>query len=73
MEGILGFGQASDMIKFAPKSQLTAIIDDWGSILCKKSTQAVIDGTWETSDTWGGMDTGMVKMAEYTNMPEVLT
>ena len=28
MEGILGFGQTSDMIKFAPKSQLTAIIDD---------------------------------------------
>jgi simple sugar transport system substrate-binding protein len=71
MEGILGFGQASDMIKFAPKSQLTAIIDDWGPYYVKR-VQAVIDGTWETSDTWGGMDTGMVKMAEYTNMPEVL-
>ena len=71
MEGILGFGQASDMIQFAPKAQLTAIIDDWGPYYVKR-VQAVIDGTWETSDTWGGMDTGMVKMADYTNMPEVL-
>ena len=71
MEGILGFGQASDMIQFAPKAQLTAIIDDWGPYYVKR-VQAVIDVTWETSDTWGGMDTGMVKMADYTNMPEVL-
>ena len=62
MEGILGFGQASDMIQFAPKAQLTAIIDDWGPYYVKR-VQAVIDGTWETSDTWGGMDTGMVKMS----------
>ena len=71
MEGILGFGQASDMIQFAPKAQLTAIIDDWGPYYVKR-VQAVLDGTWETSDTWGGMDTGMVKMAEYTNMPPTL-
>ena len=33
---------------------------------------AVIDGTWESADTWGGMDTGMVKMALMTNMsPEL--
>ncbi|WP_286792787.1 BMP family ABC transporter substrate-binding protein, partial [Thalassospira sp. UBA4513] len=29
--GVLGFGQASDMIKFAPKAQLTAIVDNWDS------------------------------------------
>ena len=28
--GILAFGQDSDMIKFGPKSQLTAIVDNWG-------------------------------------------
>ena len=71
MEGILGFGQASDMIQFAPKAQLTAIIDDWGPYYVER-VQAVIDGTWKTSDTWGGMDTGMVKMADYTNMPATL-
>ena len=29
-QGKLGFGQSSDMMKFAPKAQLTAIVDDWG-------------------------------------------
>jgi basic membrane protein A and related proteins len=27
--GILGFGQSSDMINFGPKTQLTAVIDNW--------------------------------------------
>ena len=71
MEGILAFGQASDMIQFAPKAQLTAIIDDWGPYYVER-VQALLDGTWKTSDTWGGMSTGMVKMAEYTNMPATL-
>ena len=66
--GIKAFGQASDMINFAPNTQLTAIIDDWGPYYIKR-IQAALDGTWETSDTWGGMDTGMVKMAPMTNMP----
>ena len=70
-EGVLAFGQASDMIQFAPKAQLTAIIDDWGPYYVER-VQALLDGTWKTSDTWGGMDTGMVKMAEYTNMPATL-
>tara|TARA_Y100000114_G_scaffold54371_1_gene49726 strand:- start:349 stop:1371 length:1023 start_codon:yes stop_codon:yes gene_type:complete len=67
-EGIMAFGQASDMINFAPNTQLTAIIDQWGPYYVSR-VKAVMDGTWESSDTWGGMDTGMVEMAPYTNMP----
>ena len=67
-EGIMAFGQASDMINFAPNTQLTAIIDQWGPYYVSR-VKAVMDGTWESSDTWGGMDTGMVELAPYTNMP----
>ena len=67
--GIKGFGQASDMIHFAPNTQLTSIIDQWGPYYIKR-IQAALDGTWESSDTWGGMDTGMVEMAPMTNMPD---
>ena len=67
-KGVLGFGQASDMHHFAPDSQMTAIIDQWGPYYVRR-VQAVIDGTWESSDTWGGMDTGMVELATMTNMP----
>ena len=67
-KGILAFGQASDMHHFAPDSQMTAIIDQWGPYYVER-VKAVIDGTWESADTWGGMDTGMVEMAPYTNVP----
>lgn len=67
--GIKGFGQASDMIKFAPNAQMTAIIDDWSAYYIAR-VQAVMDGTWKGMDTWGGMDVDMVHIALYTNMPE---
>ena len=67
--GVMGFGQASDMIQFAPKAQLTAVIDDWNGYYVARA-KAVMDGNWESGDTWGGMDTGMVAMAPFTNMPD---
>ncbi len=67
--GVLGFGQASDMIKFAPKAQLTAIVDNWDKYYVERA-KAVADGTWTSIDTWGGIDSGMVDMAPYTNMPD---
>ena len=66
--GVLAFGQASDMIKFAPKAQLTAIIDDWSSYYLSR-VKAALDGTWKSEDTWGGLDEKMVIMANYTNLP----
>ena len=67
--GVMGFGQASDMINFAPKAQLTAVIDDWNGYYVSRA-KAVMDGSWQSGDTWGGMDTGMVAMAPFTNMPD---
>jgi len=67
--GIHAFGQASDMIQFGPEAQLTAIVDDW-SVYYTDRVKAVIDGTWESDDTWGGLDAKMVVMAPYTNMPD---
>ena len=68
-QGVLGFGQASDMIHFAPKAQLTAIIDEWGPYYVERA-QAVLDGTWESANSWTGMSAGTVVMAPYTNMPD---
>lgn len=65
--GVLGFGQASDMSAFAPKSQLTAIVDDWGPYYIAR-TKAVLDGTWESTDTWDGIKPGMVHMSPYSDL-----
>ena len=67
--GKFGFGQASDMERFAPKAQLTAIIDDWSQYYVARA-KAVLDGTWKSEDTWGGLASNMVVMAPYKNMPD---
>ncbi|MDA7982735.1 MAG: BMP family ABC transporter substrate-binding protein [Alphaproteobacteria bacterium] len=67
--GVYAFGQASDMIAFAPDTQVTAVVDNWDRYYVARA-RAVLDGDWESSDTWGGLDTGMVEMAAYTNVPE---
>ncbi|MGL4811237.1 MAG: BMP family ABC transporter substrate-binding protein [Beijerinckiaceae bacterium] len=67
--GKQGFGQASDMSRFAPKAQLTSILDDWDGYYVARA-KAVLDGTWKSGDVWGGMDSGMVVMAPFKNMPD---
>jgi basic membrane protein A len=67
--GKFGFGQASDMERFAPKAQLTAIVDNWADYYVER-TKAVLDGTWKSQDLWGGFDTGMVVMSPFKNMPD---
>lgn len=62
--GVYAFGQASDMIAFAPKAQLTSIVDNWDDYYIAR-TKAVMDGTWESVDTWDGLKPGMVEMAPY--------
>ena len=57
-------GQASNMVAFGPKAQLTAIIDDWNAYYIQR-TKAMLDGTWKSQDVWGGFKSGMVKMAPY--------
>jgi basic membrane protein A and related proteins len=62
--GVHAFGQASDMRNFAPNAQLTAIVDNWDQYYIDR-VRAVIDGTWESTDTWGGIASGMVEIAPY--------
>ena len=65
----LAFGQASDMMAFGEKAQLSAIVNNWGDYYIERTKQA-IDGSWKTGEVWGGFSAGMVKMAPYTNMPD---
>ncbi len=67
--GIYSFGQDSDMIKFGPKSQLTAIINNWTPYYVDRIKLA-LDGKWTTGDVWGGLNSKIVQMAPYTNMPD---
>ncbi len=65
--GIPAFGQASDMHEFGKETQLTSIIDNWAPYYVNRVGQ-VLDGTWESTDTWDGIQPGMVQMSPYINM-----
>ncbi len=62
--GVWVVGSATDMSKFAPTKQLTAIIDDWSSYYNAR-VAAQLDGTWKSEDTWGGFKDKMVDLAPF--------
>ncbi len=66
--GLVGFGEASDMSKLAPKAQLTSTINNWGPYYVERA-KAVLEAKWKSGDVWGGLAAGMMKMADYANMP----
>jgi basic membrane protein A and related proteins len=66
--GIKAFGEATDMDSFAPQTQLTADVNEWGGYYTKR-IKAFLDKSWSSTDTWGGFDTGMLTMAPFRNMP----
>ena len=65
--GIPAFGQASDMRSFAPETQVTAVVDDWGPYYVRRAGE-VLGGTWTATDTWEGLAKGMVVIAPYGPM-----
>jgi len=65
-KGVFAFGNATDMSQFGPHAQLTAIIDNWGPYYTER-VKAVMDGTWSSTDTWGGIAEGMVKFAPFSD------
>jgi basic membrane protein A and related proteins len=62
--GLMAFGQASDMRRFAPNAQLTAIVDNWRPYYIER-VQAVLDGTWESHAVWMSLADGAVEIAPY--------
>lgn len=64
--GVITFGQASDMGEYAPLPRVSSIIDNWAPYYIAR-TEAVIDGTWESVDTWDGISTGMVGIGEISD------
>ena len=64
--GVISFGQASDMAEYAPLPRVSSIIDNWAPYYIAR-TQAVMDGTWESTETWDGIAPGMVEIGEISD------
>ncbi|WP_417728302.1 BMP family ABC transporter substrate-binding protein [Roseovarius sp.] len=63
---VVTFGQASDMGEYAPLPRVSSIIDNWAPYYIAR-TQAVIDGTWQSTQTWDGIGQGMVGIGEISD------
>ena len=58
-KGVYSIGYNSDMSKEAPKACLCSVIWNW-SAYYTAAVQSVIDGTWDGSNYYGGMNENLV-------------
>src|SRR5262249_36303122 len=62
----------SDMKAYAPRAQLSSILDQWGDYYIGR-VRAVLDGTWKSQSIWYGFKEKMLAMAPYGEaVPEAL-
>lgn len=61
--GVSAVGYHSDMSAYGEKAHLTAAIHHWDEYY-EKRIQALIDGTWKSTNTWGGIGSGMTNITE---------
>ncbi|MEI7443439.1 MAG: BMP family ABC transporter substrate-binding protein [Burkholderiales bacterium] len=59
--GVRVVGYHSDMSRAAPRAHLVSVTHHWGRYYVQRA-QAVLDGTWRTRNTWGGLKDGMVRV-----------
>lgn len=58
-KGVYSIGYNSDMSKNAPEACLCSVIWNW-SAYYTSAVQSVIDGTWDGSNYYGGMNENLV-------------
>src|SRR3954470_24116753 len=51
----------SDMSKYGPNAQITAVTHVWDKYYVERA-QAVLNGTWKPDNVWGGIKEGMIQM-----------
>ena len=54
----------SDMSKYGPNAQLTAVTHVWDKYYIERA-QAVLAGTWKPDNVWGGIKDGMIVMGPF--------
>ena len=68
-KGVIGFGQASDMLDYAknadgtPGPRVASMVDNWAPYYVER-IGALLDGTYEQSASWNGIAGGEVLIGE---------
>jgi simple sugar transport system substrate-binding protein len=64
---VYSIGYHSDMSKYGPNTELTAVTHQWGAYYTR-TVSAAMNGTWKPDNVWGGLKEGMIKMAPYNKI-----
>ena len=71
-KGAFSLGYDSDMRKFGPKTNLTSVLTNWNDYYIAR-VKAAMDGSWTSTDTWGGIKEGMIQIAPFNpSVPEAV-
>jgi simple sugar transport system substrate-binding protein len=62
--GKMAVAYHSDMRKVAPDAQIVAVTHQWGRYYTQRA-QAVLDGSWKPTSTWGGVKEGMIRVGDF--------
>ena len=57
----------SDMSKYGPTSELTAVTHQWGAYYTR-AVQDAMSGKWKPGNVWGGIKDGMIKLAPFNKV-----
>jgi len=62
----------SDMAQYGEDAHLTAVVHHWGDFYTQRARE-VLAGEWTSRNVWGGIDRGMVDLAEISDaVPEAV-
>lgn len=62
--GRMAVAYHSDMRQVAPDAQIVAVTHRWGDYYVQRA-KAVLDGSWKSTDTWGGVKEGMIRVGDF--------
>ena len=60
-------GYHSDMSKYGPNAQLTAVTHNWGDVYTR-TAQAAVEGKWKSDSEWLGIKEGVIRMAPFNKV-----
>lgn len=66
-KNVYSIGYHSDMSKYGPNGELTAVTHQWGAFYTKTVRDAM-EGRWKPGSVWGGIKDGMIKMAPFNQI-----
>jgi simple sugar transport system substrate-binding protein len=62
--GKMAVAYHSDMRLVAPDAQIIAVTHEWGAYYTRRA-RAVLAGTWQSGNVWGGVKEGMVRVGHF--------